>query len=184
MIDDIRPVPTTREIFFTFLRITLLAFGGAIAWVHRSVVVEQRWLNEEDFAETLSLCQFLPGPNITNFAVVVGMRFRGVAGAVAGLTALIVAPMTLLIAVGALYERIANVPAVRGALHGLSAAAVGLFLVLVIKMVVLLWRTRPGVTLPIAAASCAGVLTGVLSIPLALVTLGPLSIALAWFRKR
>jgi hypothetical protein len=48
----------------------------------------------------------------------------------------------------------------------------------------LLWRTRPGVTLPIAAASCAGVLTGVLSIPLALVTLGPLSIALAWFRKR
>ncbi len=90
MIDDARPVPATREIFFTFLRITLLAFGGAIAWVHRTVVVEKRWLTEEEFGETLSLCQFLPGPNITNFAVVVGMRFRGLAGALAGLAGLIV----------------------------------------------------------------------------------------------
>jgi actin-like ATPase involved in cell morphogenesis len=27
--------PTIREIFCTFLRITLLAFGSAIAWMHR-----------------------------------------------------------------------------------------------------------------------------------------------------
>jgi chromate transporter len=176
-------VPTTREIFFTFFRITMLAFGGAIAWVHRGIVVDKKWLTEREFAETLSLCQFLPGPNITNFAVVVGMRFRGVRGALAALLALIVPPACILIAIGALYERIAGVAAVRGALNGLSAAAAGLFIVLLVNLLRALVRSRPAATLPIAAASCAAVLSGVFSIPLALLTLGPLSIAVAWFRR-
>ena len=177
-------VPTTREIFFTFLRITLLAFGGAIAWVHRAVVIDRQWLTEPEFAETLSLCQFIPGPNITNFAVVLGMRFRGVRGAVAALLALILPPMCILIAVGSLYMRIAGVAAVRGALHGLSAAAAGLFVVLLINLLRTLWRLRPVVSLPIAATSCGLVLGGILSVPLALLALAPISIAFVWFRKR
>lgn len=175
--------PTTREIFFTFFRITMIAFGGAIAWVHRSIVVDKKWLTEREFAETLSLCQFLPGPNITNFAVVVGMRFGGVRGALAALVALILPPAIILIGVGALYARIAGVPAVRGALNGLSAAAAGLFIVLLVNLLRSLVRSRPAVTIPIAAASCATVLTGLFSIPVALVILGPVSIAIAWFRK-
>jgi chromate transporter len=176
-------VPTTREIFLTFFRITMIAFGGAIAWVHRSIVVDKKWLSEREFAETLSLCQFLPGPNITNFAVVVGMRFRGIRGAVAALVALILPPAIILIAIGALYARIAGVPAVRGALNGLSAAAAGLFLVLLVNLLRSLARSRPAITLPIAVASCATVLTGLFTIPVALLILGPISIAIAWFRK-
>jgi len=162
----------------------MLAFGGAIAWVHRGLVVDRKWLTEREFAETLSLCQFLPGPNITNFAVVVGMRFRGVSGAVAALAALIVPPMFILIGIGVLYERIAHVAAVRGALNGLSAAAAGLFVVLLVNLLRSLARSRPAVNLPIAAASFAAVLSGVFSIPLALIALGPISIAVAWFRRR
>jgi len=176
-------IPTTREIFFMFFRLTMLAFGGAMGWVYNVIVVRRKWLTDHEFAETLSLCQFLPGPNITNFAVVVGMRFQGVRGAVAALVALILPPAIILIAVGALYERIAGVPAVRGALNGLSAAAAGLFLVLLVNLLRSLARSRPAVTFPIALASCATVLTGLFTIPVALVILGPISIAIAWFRK-
>jgi chromate transporter len=185
LVDAPRPalVVTTREIFFTFLRITMLAFGGAIAWVHRAVVVQKQWLTEREFAETLSLCQFLPGPNITNFAVVVGMRLAGLKGAVAALVALIAPPTFFLIAIGIVYDRVSTIPAVRGALAGLSAAAAGLFCVLLYKLAVTLIKTRPLVTVPIAALSWAAVLTGFMSIPLALVTIGPVSIALAWFKK-
>jgi chromate transporter len=178
------PAPTVREIFFTFLKITMLAFGGAIAWVHRSLVVEKQWLTEAEFAETLSLCQFLPGPNITNFAVVVGMRLNGIRGTLAALLALLVPPTFILIAVGAIYDKISGIAAVRGALTGLSAAAAGLFCVLLVKLAIVLLKMRPGITLPIAAASCAGVLSGAMSIPLALLTLGPISIAFAWFKRR
>lgn len=174
---------TVREIFFTFLKITMLAFGGAIAWVHRSLVVEKKWLSETEFAETLSLCQFLPGPNITNFAVVIGMRLNGIRGTLAALVALIVPPTFILIGIAAIYDRISGIVAVRGALNGLSAAAAGLFCVLVIKLLLVLMRMRPGVTLPIAALSCTAVLTGFTNIPVALLTLGPVSVAFAWFKR-
>lgn len=176
--------PTTREIFFAFLRITMLAFGGAMAWVHRALVVERKWLSEAEFAETVALCQFLPGPNVTNFAVAVGMRFRGVRGALAGVTALILPPTLILIGIGALYQHIEAIAPLRGALGGLAAAAAGLFLCLLVNLLRTLIRTRPAVTLPIAAASCGLVVSGVLSIPLALLALGPVSIAFAWFRRR
>ena len=183
MTEDPSPHVSVREIFFTFLKITLLAFGGAIAWVHRALVIEKKWLTETEFAETLSLCQFLPGPNITNFAVVVGMRLNGVRGTIAALLALIVPPTFILIGVGAIYDKISGVAAIRGALNGLSAAAAGLFCVLVVRMFFVLLRMRPAVTLPIAAAACAGILSGVLNIPLALLTIGPVSIAFAWFKR-
>jgi chromate transporter len=177
-------VPTTREIFFAFFRITMFAFGGAIAWVHRGFVVERKWLSEREFAETLSLCQFLPGPNITNFAVVVGMRFRGVPGAVAAMVGLVVPPTFILIAIGVLYEHVASLAAVRGALNGLAASAAGLFIVLLVNLLRTLARNRPAMSIPFAATSFALVLSGLLSVPLALLTLGPISIAAAWFRRR
>jgi chromate transporter len=171
--------PTTREIFLTFLRITLLAFGNALAWVHRGLVTDRGWLTEDQFAETLSLCQFLPGPNITNLAVIVGWRFRGAAGAVAALGALIVPPTIILMILGAFYENVANVPLVRGAFNGLSAAAAGLVVKLVRSMV----KTRPAITVPTALLSFALVLGGVLSVPVALLAVGVPSVALAWLRR-
>jgi chromate transporter len=161
----------------------MLAFGGAMAWVHRRIIVEKKWLNEREFAETLSLCQFLPGPNITNFAIIVGMRFRGVPGAVAAVTALVVPPTIALIVIGSLYDRIIGVAAIRGALNGLAAAAAGLFCVILVNLIRTLARSRPEVALPFAAVSCAAVLSGILSIPVALLAIGPFSIAAAWFRR-
>jgi chromate transport protein ChrA len=92
--------------------------------------------------------------------------------------------MFILIAIGAVYDHIAGVAAVRGALNGLSAAAAGLFCVLLVNLLRTLARTHPAANLPIAAASLAAVLSGVFSIPLALLALGPVSIAVAWFRRR
>jgi chromate transporter len=36
--------------------------------VRRSVVERNRWLNDRDFVEILSLGQVLPGPNVINLA--------------------------------------------------------------------------------------------------------------------
>jgi chromate transport protein ChrA len=99
------------------------------------------------------------------------------------MVALVVPPMCILIVVGALYERIAGVAAIHGALNGLSAAAAGLLLVMLYSVLRTLVQSRPAVTVPIALASFAAVVSGVLSVPLALIVLGPVSVALAWFRR-
>ena len=64
-----------------FLQVSLCGFGGGLALAHRIVVDERQWLTEPEFADIVSLCQFLPGPNIIGIAVCTGTRLRGAAGA-------------------------------------------------------------------------------------------------------
>lgn len=72
----------------------------------RKVIVEQRhWLNPEKFTELLGLCQFLPGGNIINLSVAIGMEFRGVRGAVSSLIGLIFAPTVIVVLLHYVYEQ-------------------------------------------------------------------------------
>src|SRR4051812_44795030 len=66
-----------------FLQVSLCGFGGGLALAHRIVVDDRQWLTEPEFADIVSLCQFLPGPNIIGIAVCTGTRLRGAAGALA-----------------------------------------------------------------------------------------------------
>lgn len=72
--------PSLVELFTAFARISLSGFGGMLAWSHRMMVEERKWLSDEQFNETYALCAFLPGGNILNFSVIFGARFRGAWG--------------------------------------------------------------------------------------------------------
>jgi chromate transporter len=125
---------TLAELFVGFLKVALSGFGGVIAWARRMMVEDRRWLSEEEFIETLSLCQFLPGPNIVNVAVCVGLRFRGPLGAAASLAGVILVPFVLILILGVLYLRYGHIAELHGALAGLSAAAAGLIIAMGVKM--------------------------------------------------
>src|SRR4051794_29801895 len=72
-----REAVTVAALFLAFLKMGLSGFGGVLPWARRGLVEERGWLTEQEFAETLSLCQFLPGPNIVNVSIHVGARFQG-----------------------------------------------------------------------------------------------------------
>jgi chromate transporter len=63
------------------------------------------------------------GGNIINVSVAVGSRFRGGAGAAAALLGLMLAPVAIVIGLGAMYDQFAEQPVVRRAFAGLAAAA-------------------------------------------------------------
>lgn len=176
--------PSVGEIFRTFLRVTMLAFGGAAAWIQHVLVNEKHWLTPKEFAEELALCQFLPGPNIVNLAVLVGDRFRGPLGAFTAVFALIVPPAVLVTGIGALYGIVGQFPPIRGALGGLSAAAAGLFVVLLTRMLAVVYRSYPREALAIVAISFLTVFVAGVPLAVALFVLGPLSILRAWYRLR
>src|SRR5690348_11445477 len=90
-------------LFFGFLKVSLCGFGGPVLWARRILVDRQRWFDDREFAELLSFCQFLPGPNIVSLSVCVGARFRGAAGALAALAGYILVPWSLGFALAALY---------------------------------------------------------------------------------
>src|SRR4051812_3943350 len=83
-----------------FLQVSLCGFGGGLALAHRIVVDERQWLTEPEFADIVSLCQFLPGPNIIGIAVCTGTRLRGAAGALAAAAGFLVIPWGLGLAAG------------------------------------------------------------------------------------
>jgi chromate transporter len=171
------PTPTLREIFGGFLGLGLISFGGALPLARRTLVEQRRWLSAEEFTDLLGLCQFLPGGNVINLSVAMGMRFRGVPGALAGLLGLIAGPSLVVIGLGVLYEHTQNDPHVRHLFAGLAAAAAGLLMSMAVKMV------RPLRHKPLAAliAALGFVAIAILRLPLlpSMLVLTPLSIYLA-----
>jgi chromate transporter len=64
---------TPLQLFLGFAKTGLRGFGGVLSWARRLVVEERAWLSPGEFSDVLSLCQFLPGPNIVNVSIVVGV---------------------------------------------------------------------------------------------------------------
>lgn len=178
------PVPSLAELLLGFLSVALSGFGGVMPFARREFVERRRWLDEREFAEALALCQFLPGPNIVNMSVIVGSRFRGVAGAMAAATGLVVVPLFIMMACGALYARYGDLEVLRGPLAGLAAGAAGLLVAMAAKMVIPLVRERKASPLLFALAGFVAV--GLLRLPLywVVLVLAPLSIGWAWWKLR
>lgn len=127
-------MPTSKELFLGFLALGMTAFGGALPLAHRMVVERHRWLTEAEFVELLGLCQFLPGGNIINLSVALGMRFRGVKGALAAILGLIAVPSIIVVLLGILYQHYQYDPRIKHLFAGLAAAAAGLLIQMAVKI--------------------------------------------------
>src|SRR5207245_6536246 len=89
-------------LFIGFLKVSLCGFGGGLMWARRVVVEQQQWMSEQEFAETLTLCQLMPGPNIVGIAVCVGSKLRGVIGATTAAAGFILLPWVAGLSLGGL----------------------------------------------------------------------------------
>ena len=182
------PGPTLQkvslfEIALTFNHIALASFGGGLsAWSREVIVVQKKWLGEEEFLSAMTMCRIVPGANQVNLAVFVGTKVKGLAGAAAALVGLCLVPVAIVLALGFVYFTFKEIPAVKGALHGASAAAVALTLTMVIKT----GKKCLSGPVPIAFFAAAFILNGVLRWPLleTLAILAPISLIWAWPRKR
>lgn len=168
--------PTSRELFLGFLGLGMTAFGGALPLAHRMVVERRRWLSEAEFVQLLGLCQFLPGGNIINLSVALGMKFRGVRGALAAITGLIAVPSAVVVMLGVIYQHFQHDPNVKHLFAGLAAAAAGLLIQMAVKIALPL---RKNLVLAAVAAVCF-VAIALLRIPLVWVMLvmTPISVLL------
>ncbi len=146
-----RVIPTSKDLFLGFLGLGMTAFGGALPLAHRMVVERHRWLTEAEFVELLGLCQFLPGGNIINLSVALGMRFRGVKGAVSAIFGLIAVPSMVVIMLGILYQHYQNDPNIKHLFAGLAAAAAGLLIQMAVKIALPL---RKNLVLAALATAC------------------------------
>jgi len=176
--------PTLTALFIAFAKMSLAGFGGVLVWARRGIVDQHKWMTAEEFNETFALCHFLPGPNIVNFTMVFGSRFRGLAGGVAAFSGLLGPPIVIMTILGVLYQRFGDIEVLRRVLAGISCAAVGLLIAVVLRMMMPLLKKRDVVGIVVLAAVFVAI--GLLRLPLPVVLLVaiPISIAITFFRRQ
>jgi chromate transporter len=164
-------------LFVAFLTVSLCGFGGGLAWARHIAVEQRRWLSEQEFADIVSLRQFMPGPNIVGIAVCVGAKLRGGIGATAALCGFIAIPWGVGFSLGVVFLEYAHLKILRNILGGVSATAAGLLIATGIRLLL------PHLGRPTAVlfATLAFGLMAFSRLPLLVVLLGlvPLSIAVA-----
>ena len=121
-----RHAGSAREVFIAFLTLGLTSFGGPVAhlgYFRTEFVQRRRWLPEQDYADLVALCQFLPGPASSQVGMALGMLRASYAGALAAWTGFTLPSAILLVlfaaGLSAMGDRNAG-----GALHGLEVVSV------------------------------------------------------------
>jgi chromate transporter len=126
--------PDLRALFLGFSSVGLSGFGGVLPFARRMLVEEKRWMSADEFNTQLGLCQFLPGPNVVNLAVVVGKRYQGLPGAIVAPTGLMVGPFLIVLVLALLYDRWGSLPLAQDMLRGIAAAGCGLLFAMAWRM--------------------------------------------------
>lgn len=134
--------PDSKALFMGFMKLGLIGFGGVLPLAYRVIVEEQKWLDEAKFTDLLGICQVLPGGNIINMAVAIGMEFQGIKGAVSSVLGLISAPTIIVLLIYQTYVHFQHLSSVKHLIQGLAAAAAGLLFATGIKMLKPIFKKR------------------------------------------
>ncbi len=169
--------PTLIQLFNAYFMVGATGFGGSVVWLRRIFVEKNRWLTADDFNDALSLSQFLPGPMVFNYIVIIGRHFHGLRGILVSSVALMAMPLVFAIILGTLYARYGEMPAIQGVLRGIAPVAAGLLLSFGFKTAL-----SPTLRSPLAiVAVITLVVVGFfrVSLPMVMLIIAPLSILLA-----
>jgi len=120
------PKVSLRDIFTTFVRISVMSFGGSTAaWTYRAVVEDRKWMDNDAFVAGMTLSQVMPGANPVNVSLYVGQRLRGTIGALVGALGMITPAFAVVLVLAILYTGLSGYPLTHFLLLGIAAAGVG-----------------------------------------------------------
>lgn len=80
------------ELFWLFAKIGLVTVGGGavmLPLIQHDVVEEKHWLDEDEFADAVALCNSAPGAFTVNASIYIGYKERGLTGAIAAMLGMV-----------------------------------------------------------------------------------------------
>jgi chromate transporter len=174
-----RPQSKT-DLFMSFTILALQGFGGVLAVVQRELVEKKRWMSREQFVEDWAVAQIMPGPNVVNLSLMIGGRYFGLAGALAGLAGMLTAPLIVVLLLAIALGGVSDAAWAQGALRGMGAVSAGLIAAVGLKLISALRSNPMGMSVCIGLACASFVGVGILRWPLAYVLLGTGLAACSW----
>jgi chromate transporter len=118
-------------LFFIFLKIGCIAFGGftaLIAVVENDIIRKRKLMNTEDMLDGISLAMLLPGPIAVNVVAFVGYRLRKGMGALVSATGVILPSFFLLIGLSHIYFTYGEIPTISKVFAGFIPAVTAIII--------------------------------------------------------
>ncbi len=157
----------------------MFTIGGGYAMlpiIQEAVCHEKGWLTDEEFLDSISLTNSLPGPLATNCATFIGFRLKKIPGAIAAILGTICPSIIIILLIAMVFTTAMEQPLVQAFFRGVGPAVFALIVSAVYKLAKSAKILENKLSLIVAVASFA--LIGFLKVTPILIVIGAAVIAL------
>ena len=120
---------TVGEVAAYFVRLGLLAFGGAaghIAMMRRELVQRKKWISEQEFLDLFGIMNLIPGPSSTETVIAMGYWRAGWPALILAGMLFIAPAMLMVLGLSWAYVRYGALPAAQWILYGLNPIVIAI----------------------------------------------------------
>lgn len=120
--------PSLTKLFRSFFWIGLTGFGGLAMTAHirKHIVDKRQWMDGDSFDSGLALCQVIPGAIVMQLAAYIGLKLKGVRGAVVSFIGFGFPAFLIMFILSILYKQSKNISGVELVLSGLRVVIVAI----------------------------------------------------------
>jgi chromate transporter len=139
-------------------KIGLLSFGGPagqVALMHKELVEERKWIDEERFLHALNYCMLLPGPEAQQLATYIGWLMHKTRGGLAAGLLFVLPGFVAILLLSVLYAGYRELPSISALFFGLKAAVLAVVVEAVLRVGKRALKTR--LMVAIAALAFVGI---------------------------
>lgn len=125
-------------LFWTFFKIGVCTFGGGYAMlpiIQRELVEGRKWLTDEEVTDYYAIGQMTPGVIAVNVSTFVGMKRKGIIGAVFSTLGMITPSLIIITIIAAVLTNFASYPAVIHAFSGIRVAVLAMMTKTIITLI-------------------------------------------------
>jgi chromate transporter len=123
------PKYSLKDLIIYFLKLGTWGFGGPVAlvgYMHRDLVVNKKWISDEDYKEGLALSQLAPGPLAAQLSIYIGYVHYRIIGATLVGIAFVVPSFIMVLGIGYTYVAYGGLPWMQAVFYGVGAAVIGI----------------------------------------------------------
>ena len=116
------------ELFFMFLKIGALSFGGGMGMISliREEIIGHGWMTEEELLNMIAVAESTPGPIAVNIATFVGAGEGGIVGAALATLGIVLPSFVIILVIAALMRNLLSYAPVKAFLGGVRPCVIGL----------------------------------------------------------
>ena len=127
------------ELYWTFVRIGLVTFGGGYAMLpilERELADKRKWTTLDELRDYFAIGQCTPGIIAMNVSTFIGEKRKGVKGAIAASAGFLTGPVILILIIAMFISRFAELEVVQHAFAGIRVCVC----VLILQAILRLWK--------------------------------------------